>query len=36
MLVQKTRYAIRAMQYLADTYGTGPVQLAAIAAIADA
>lgn len=31
MLSQKTRYAIRAMQHLADTYGKGPVQLAAIA-----
>ncbi|MBU7580743.1 MAG: Rrf2 family transcriptional regulator [Porphyrobacter sp.] len=31
MLSQKTRYAIRAMQHLADTYGQGPVQLAAIA-----
>lgn len=32
MLSQKTRYAIRAMQHLADNYGQGPVQLAAIAA----
>lgn len=32
MLSQKTRYAIRAMQHLADVYGTGPVQLADIAA----
>jgi Rrf2 family protein len=32
MLSQKTRYAIRAMQYLADRYGEGPVQLAEIAA----
>ena len=32
MLSQKTRYAIRAMQQLADVYGTGPVQLADIAA----
>ena len=32
MLSQKTRYAIRAMQYLADRYGQGPVQLAEIAA----
>lgn len=31
MLSQKTRYAIRAMQHLADNYGQGPVQLAAIA-----
>jgi Rrf2 family protein len=31
MLSQKTRYAIRAMQHLADHYGKGPVQLAAIA-----
>ena len=31
MLSQKTRYAIRAMQYLADRYGEGPVQLAEIA-----
>jgi len=31
MLSQKTRYAIRAMQHLADHYGQGPVQLAAIA-----
>ncbi|MBA4050982.1 MAG: Rrf2 family transcriptional regulator, partial [Erythrobacter sp.] len=31
MLSQKTRYAIRAMQHLADHYGEGPVQLAAIA-----
>ena len=31
MLSQKTRYAIRAMQYLADCYGRGPVQLAEIA-----
>jgi len=31
MLSQKTRYAIRAMQHLADNYGEGPVQLAAIA-----
>jgi Rrf2 family protein len=31
MLSQKTRYAIRAMQHLADLYGTGPVQLADIA-----
>ena len=28
MLSQKTRYAIRAMQHLADRYGEGPVQLA--------
>jgi Rrf2 family protein len=32
MLSQKTRYAIRAMQHLADCYGEGPVQLAEIAA----
>lgn len=31
MLSQKTRYAIRAMQHLADHYGKGPVQLAEIA-----
>ncbi|WP_137681144.1 RrF2 family transcriptional regulator [Aurantiacibacter suaedae] len=31
MLSQKTRYAIRAMQDLADRYGQGPVQLAEIA-----
>jgi Rrf2 family protein len=31
MLSQKTRYAIRAVQHLADHYGEGPVQLAAIA-----
>jgi Rrf2 family protein len=31
MLSQKTRYAIRAMQHLADNHGKGPVQLAAIA-----
>jgi len=31
MLSQKTRYAIRAMQNLADHYGKGPVQLADIA-----
>ena len=31
MLSQKTRYAIRAMQDLADHYGKGPVQLAEIA-----
>jgi Rrf2 family protein len=31
MLSQKTRYAIRAMQHLADNYGQGPVQLATIA-----
>ena len=31
MLSQKTRYAIRAMQHLADHYGQGPVQLADIA-----
>ncbi len=32
MLSQKTRYAIRAMQHLADHYGKAPVQLADIAA----
>lgn len=32
MLSQKTRYAIRAMQDLADRYGQGPVQLSEIAA----
>ena len=31
MLSQKTRYAIRATQHLADNYGKGPVQLAEIA-----
>ena len=31
VLSQKIRYAIRAMQHLADHYGQGPVQLAAIA-----
>lgn len=31
MLSQKTRYAIRAMQHLADCYGQGPVQLQEIA-----
>lgn len=31
MLSQKTRYAIRALQHLADHYGGGPVQLAEIA-----
>ena len=31
MLSQKTRYAIRAMQHLADNFGKGPVQLAEIA-----
>jgi Rrf2 family protein len=30
VLSQKTRYAIRAMQHLADRYGHGPVQLSAI------
>ena len=33
MLSQKTRYAIRAMQHLADRYGQGPVQLAEIATV---
>ena len=32
MLSQKTRYAIRAMQDLADHHGAGPIQLADIAA----
>jgi len=32
MLSQKIRYAIRAMQHLADHFGEGPVQLAEIAA----
>jgi Rrf2 family protein len=32
MLSQKTRYAIRAMQHLADHYGEGPVPLSAIVA----
>lgn len=31
MLSQKTRYAIRALQHLADRHGEGPVQLAEIA-----
>jgi len=31
MLSQKTRYTIRAMQYLADRYGEAPVQLSEIA-----
>jgi Rrf2 family protein len=31
MLSQKTRYAIRALQHLADKYGQGPVQLSEIA-----
>jgi len=30
MLSQKTRYAIRALQHLADHYGTGPIPLADI------
>lgn len=33
MLSQKTRYAIRAMQHLADRYGEGPVRLAEIASV---
>lgn len=32
MLSQKTRYAMRAMQHLADRFGQGPVQLSEIAA----
>ena len=32
MLSQKTRYAMRAMQHLADRFGEGPVQLSEIAA----
>jgi Rrf2 family protein len=31
VLSQKTRYAIRAMQHLADRFGAGPVQLSEIA-----
>ena len=31
MLSQRTRYALRALQYLADRYGRGPVQLKEIA-----
>jgi Rrf2 family protein len=31
MLSQKTRYTIRALQHLADTFGDGPVRLDAIA-----
>lgn len=31
MLSQKTRYAIRALQHLADRFGQGPVQLGEIA-----
>lgn len=31
MLSQKTRYAIRALQHLADHYGAGPIPLADIA-----
>jgi Rrf2 family protein len=31
MLSQKTRYAIRALQHLADGFGTGPIQLSEIA-----
>lgn len=31
MLPQKTRYTIRALQFLADRYGQGPVQLVEIA-----
>ena len=32
MLSQRTRYALRALQHLADRYGEGPVQLAEIVA----
>jgi Rrf2 family protein len=32
VLSQRTRYAIRALQHLADRYGEGPVQLAEIVA----
>ena len=32
MLSQRTRYATRALQHLADRYGEGPVQLSAIVA----
>jgi Rrf2 family protein len=32
MLSQRTRYATRALQYLADRYGEGPVQLTEIVA----
>jgi DNA-binding IscR family transcriptional regulator len=31
MLSQKTRYAIRALQHLADRFGDGPIQLNEIA-----
>ena len=31
MLSQRTRYALRALQHLADRYGEGPVQLSEIA-----
>jgi Rrf2 family protein len=31
MLTQKSRYALRALQHLADRFGEGPVQLASIA-----
>ena len=31
MLSQKTRYTIRALQHLSDTFGQGPVRLDAIA-----
>ncbi|KLE35127.1 RrF2 family transcriptional regulator [Aurantiacibacter luteus] len=33
MLSQKTRYAIRAMQHLADMHGKGPVQMVEIATV---
>ena len=33
MLSQRTRYALRALQHLADRYGEGPVQLPEIARI---
>ena len=32
MLSQRTRYALRALQHLADRYGEGPIQLPSIAA----
>lgn len=33
MLSQRTRYAARALQHLADRYGEGPIQLAEIARV---